>query len=903
MLAVFVAAGAFAGEGLPSMRVSHPAIADKETDDYSTTPRPRQDPEVQTALAEQVLAIDLDTLLGTIERDNGVDLAFSCDRCGSGFQFDFATPDSLTCTGCGAIVNERSHPPTNAIEDRGPKGDRVVLGYHNRGSQKILVGPSLRNARHQKIAEAARALARRYHDTRDERFAAYAVAILDKFAQVYPHWPVIEIRSFPAPARYFIEPERPYDHWVHFRWRHSYNYDVPYDLVFAYDLVYNSDEWKNRPGARERVETDLLRACHHFAWTALEDQGLQVSNLTGTLLGATIALGRTLGDPEMVYRAVHTHEQMMRASYHFDGVAIEGSRNYQSARTGRAASVESMLAGFEPPAGFEGDTHGAVLNGGSLSERIPVFERAGKILTAWRLPNGNPLCINDTDFPTSRREIDPETTAANIEWNAYGLFAIGRGRGSGLTQAYLRFSPYTRGSHHHGDQLSLILFGAGEELLSDIGYIHYRKNRFVANAAMAHNNVVVEYATPPEIPGEEAPDTSVIGTIERPKALMQLNRPSQDARSSLIAYDPGLESDKLVQVVAASVPGSPHENLQLRTRELLLIALDEDHSFLVDILRVQGGSRHNFILHPSSDEDVITESVSLELGAERPGTLAGENLEYGQSPPSSARGETHISGSQVVHKLRTAAADKDWTLTWLGKESEARLRVFMAGMKRAELWLGQSPTLRRADNNDLHADDFQNPHAFVRRPETGSGSTYVALYEPVANGDQSRIGQVKFDVGDDAGALAPVSASCVGAPGAQAIQPVYSVRAAEKGEPLWSYRQGTERGRYDLKRVLRTEDGDEVNGFVVAGRVPEESIQPGRWIRLLYGGGRTLGYCVERVTQQGGDTLIAIAGEPGFHYQGGQMEMLYFPFYVTPGECEIEVAPAAWDSRPDPLTR
>ena len=157
------------------------------------------------------------------------------------------------------MVDEAGYPPTAAIEGTGPLGDAVVLAYSGIGNDRRFVGPLIRSRRHATLAEAARALGERYLETGDEGCATRAIDILVGLAAVFPRWPVMEVQSFPRPARFFINPPRPYNHWVHYKWRHTHNYDVPEDLTFAYDFVYNSPTWERYPDGRARVEADLLR--------------------------------------------------------------------------------------------------------------------------------------------------------------------------------------------------------------------------------------------------------------------------------------------------------------------------------------------------------------------------------------------------------------------------------------------------------------------------------------------------------------------------------------------------------------------------------------------------------------------------------------------------------------------
>ncbi len=151
-------------------------------------------------------------------------------------------------------------------------------------------------------------------------------------------------------------------------------------------------------------------------------------------------------------------------------------------------------------------------------------------------------------------------------------------------QAHLHFCPRDRGPHYHRDRLSIILWGADEELLPDIGYQHVGKPaRYFANRETAHNMVHVLFDDPPQPPQIEELTDLPTDPVLRFKAVAENERPLIDARSRLLAYDPGTVSGGRVQLVSASSPGPAWMNIARRERTLLMVQINDRRSYLVDV--------------------------------------------------------------------------------------------------------------------------------------------------------------------------------------------------------------------------------------------------------------------------------------------------------------------------------
>ncbi|MBT7299851.1 MAG: hypothetical protein HN849_10075, partial [Victivallales bacterium] len=506
-----------------------------------------------------------------------------------------------------------------------------------------------------------------------------------------------------------------------------------------------------------------------------------------------------------------------------------------------------------------------------------------------------------------------------IELNAFGHFAIGRGHGPDALQAHLHFCPDARAlGHAHDDRLSLILWTGGEEMLSDMGYVHSGKtHQYFAHSAISHNTVTAFFDNPPTAPTVPDDGRTPADPVKASVTKWSRLRALADARSSLLAYAPGVVSNKAVQLVEASSPGPEWRQISRRTRALLMIAAGEERSYLVDFFHITGGEMHQFVLRPSLDEDVSV-AASLRLDA-RKGTLAGENVPYGQGV-SKWRGPWE----PLIHDLKSATTDGPFRLAFRGVDSAHELRCFFRGQPGSELIVGQSPSMRRAHNDNRRADTYQGPHVLVRRRgEVGLSSLFGVVHDGWRRGAAPVVDTVTWlrVSGTDADAAVAVSikigeredivyASTDRQPHTVAgirFAGRFAVLSRSKGRPAWAWAHdggqltvpGAELAcaptvRLPLAAVLRQQANDPVDGFEVQGQIRNPSVLTGQWIRVILGNGQAYGYRIESVEYDGAKTRITINGDPGFELMDDGSRLLYHPFYETTGPCQVEIARSAF---------
>ncbi len=163
-------------------------------------------------------------------------------------------------------------------------------------------------------------------------------------------------------------------------------------------------------------------------------------------------------------------------------------------------------------------------------------------------------------------------------------------------------------SHAHLDSLNIGMTAFGLNILPDLGYPEQTGNdpnriQWVRNT-LSHNTVVVN--------GEKQEENSEI-------------------RGKVKHYD---DADK-VQVIDVDT-SYVYDEAEAYRRSVVMINVDDENSYYVDLFRVLGGNSHIYSFHAQSNEISETEGIETVKQADEAGnyvgTYAGKDTKYGQDP-------------------------------------------------------------------------------------------------------------------------------------------------------------------------------------------------------------------------------------------------------------------------------
>lgn len=215
-----------------------------------------------------------------------------------------------------------------------------------------------------------------------------------------------------------------------------------------------------------------------------------------------------------------------------------------------------------------------------------------------------------TDYFDEQRAAEVAAATPRIELQTrdlggYGLAILETGKGEDRRALSLYYGDAS-GGHGHYDRLNVEMFAYGQVVLSEDGYPtpFTRPDFHQWRRADTHKHYCVMV--------DELP---------------QLNLYRGDLHS--------LVSLPELQMVDASAEGAYEGIASLYRRTSSLIDISPERSYLLDIFRVRGGGQHDWCFHgPGFPQFQFTGGDPGPVQAK--GTLAGEDVEYGQKPPARA---------------------------------------------------------------------------------------------------------------------------------------------------------------------------------------------------------------------------------------------------------------------------
>ena len=609
-----------------------------------------------------------------------------------------------------------------------------------------------------------------------------------------------------------------------------------------------------------------------------------LGNMDPTLLRGLIVAGRVLEEPEYIHDAVRRIDLLVRRQFFADGVWREGALSYHNQTVNGLGQLIDVLAGYDDPEGYVHPGDGEHFEDLNLAERFPILAKARQIPDLLRYPNGRAVAFHDT-WARERREPTDSSTAMLLP--SLGHARLGRGRGPDQIQAHLHFSGGY--GHQHADLLSMTLFARGQERLSDLGYTHTRYRCWTLST-LSHNTVTVN--------GQD----QYAGSEKQP------------SDGNLLLFVPG---DEVFQAVEASGERGYPGVTGVYRRLLLLIGTSARDAYVVDVFRVQGGQRHEYVLVGDADHDgALTHGLASEPHGEMllpVGTRV--KLPTGESVPGDAEG--HNLGYAFLRQVQQVRPDGDWTLAFQSEaEPGGQVRVFGALSPGDALYTAVAPSIRRAGKDDGALDGHLMPALVHRREGNDLTSTFASVLEPggespalqsverlpLASGEgvAFRIAGEDFvDYVDCAiDEEAALQAGDLVLPGRLGFvrerhgeverMTLVGGECLQKGETRLEG-EGTIGGR--IERVLRREAGDPVDGFVVDPSLPAGEHLSGSYAVVRDGAGFTHGVEIVRVEASGSQTILVLADDPGFDMdEDGASRLCFFPGRSWRGENRFEIA-------------
>jgi len=858
---------------LTSAEIKHPAM-----------PAPEASAAPLKARIDPLLERGMEFVLDLVPDRNGIRFC-DCPNCDQGVQAGqlvwngIEDPDGVHCKFCGHEYPSEKYPMDKVLEFKNRRGEEVEWRYwEGPDGDPHYFTARARFDRKSYVGSLVQQMADCYLATGEDKYADAGAELLYHISQRYAGWCFVKDRAVgkdgPMP-----DAEPPYQYWggIWSRWFYG---DAPPHVAYAYDRLYESGAFerlseKKGVDVKEVIEEDMLHASIEFLRTYKE----YYSNMSPGLYRSLIVYGRILNEPDYVHDGINRALGLLRNQFFFDGVWKEGSICYHYMTTGGLGSVFRVAKGYSDPPGYTWPEDGTRFDDLDMEGDLPFVNKAINSVRALVFPNRRIVPTHDAWAKSSRQPTDK-----NVPVLLAGVrhARLARKELPSAMQAHLHFSGGH--GHQHADNLNIILWAKGRELLCDVGYTHSAWRAWTTRTP-AHNTVTIN---------EQDQNTGGVG-------------------GNLTLYSP--LSDDLQVVEAQALVAYPDLATEYR-RRLVIVGVSDADAYVLDIFRVAGGKQHDWVLHGSANYD---QTAALSLPAEPvEGTLLGPDAEFRLPKSESDRGEFPEGRSPAyafIRDLQKAESSDDWSVTFdFTQDSDTHLHTAVLGQPDTTVYQVMSPSIRRADENDAELDKYWMPGVVVRRTTTDAAltSVYVAVHEPYmeqrfVHSVESLLAPSPDDVhspialaitheaGTDYILSSPIEGgqqvslnvngktlACNGRLGLIRVRDGAPVAAYLTDGTLLQYGDFViESDREAIAGVITGVERDDATNkyaFVVDQELLPEDALAGCFVIVTHGDGTTHGYEIAGSERRADANLLHLTDDPGFKInEDGTTQFVYYP--------------------------
>lgn len=854
-----------------SSRVSHPVYAPGSPAVSWKTPA-----QYREQLAP-IMAMSEEQAIALAPAVNG--LLFSpCPNCRKGSHEGdltwngIADPHRVRCKSCGMVFPNDRYPLNGSAEVRDRAGKAHVWRWHELpdGNRSYFLARARFDAKDY-LGKAVFDLAAAYRLTGEAAYARRAALLLDRLARLYPTWNVMH--DYPkAGGKYPVENAKPPFTTWNGVWARWWYYEIPTQLIHAYDLLYDSGAFEQL--AQERgvsveeiriaIEEGFFRNAINFVRTYKEIY----TNASPPIYMGLIAAGRVLGDPALVRDGVTRAATLFRTQFYADGLWNEGAISYHWMTVNFMQRVLAYARGHTDPANYAPPAGESRFVDLDMAKQFPVIARSQVAPMQLVWPNGRAVAVHDSwpkETYATRHALGP------MLLSHYGHARLAARQTDGELQAHLHFSGAS--GHSHADNLSLLLYSHAEELLPDLGYT-WTSWRFWTAGTPSHNTVSIDHQ-------EIKPDRRT-GVV------------------TLLSLCPGD-----VQVIEASQPWS-FDNAREYRRRLMLVPVDADRSYVVDVFNVEGGSAHDYFLHGHAERpQEAAASVTLRSEAD---TLLGPGVTFRLPHNHADRGETANGwsvGYAMIRDIRAGDGSAPFHVDWrFADQSAPSLRTHVLGGPQQRVALGRSPQVRPAGEqfkeSEEKLNDFWRPTLVLRRAGAAPlASRFIVIHEPVSDRpfiveiklirEEPLVLQVTHRAGTDwilADSDGDDVTVSLGEVSVTARAALVRQRAARPSQ-AWVV-TSPERLRGAVIRTVRDDDAGRYGVDVVFDRAVSDDLT-GQAARVIVGDGTGQAFVVHAAERTKAGMLLWLSNDPGFDCSDAGVSYSFYPVRQVAGRPRVEI--------------
>lgn len=635
-----------------------------------------------------ILELSDDELLNLIPRTSGLYFV-NCANCHVGaqerspFVWDIKNPDKLVCEACGEEYPSTSYPENGFIKVYDNKGEPIFYKYYeDKNGHRHYFEAYRWDLQRIYMTEAALKLAELYDLTGDEGFARKSALILYGFAQVFPGWALHFDLPY-IPKEFWSYNKGPSDVSGRLSWRVGkwtwWDYlGIDLKLIKAYDLIKSSMAFhvlsrEMNLDVGKLIREDLFEEMVNHTMRNKES----FTNMSPIFWTSVLRVAKAIQKPGYVEEVERRFKSFINTKFQYDGFWMENTPSYHLQTTDAlrnfAVELKDIFLTLNMIPSSKDDIHS-----------LELLDFADESIKKLRLPNGRFAPVNDTWHHTKGESIN---TSSPQLLPSMGYAILGSGTDASQIQAHLSF---TWGwSHSHRDQLNLLLFAFGKEMLSDIGYTH-TKDRVWTFSTAAHNTVVIDGK-------EQSIDPKCKGI-------------------SLKAF--GGNHDDFQVVSACSKSAYP--NSSEYRRHLILVGTETGEPYILDIFNVAGGKVEDYIFHGDADFDsYIVHDLGAPIWTRK--NLLPSNYQFVRPTGEHDLGLLDKGLCYgFIEDVKAFKVPGTFHVDFRYEKNVApSLRVHFPSPNSDGVIIGKDFSIRRAKENDMYLDNYYRPVVLLRKEKRG----------------------------------------------------------------------------------------------------------------------------------------------------------------------------------------
>ena len=711
------------------------------------------------------------------------------------------------------------------------------------------------NLWHPLMKSAAFYYAELYEATGDEQYAKRACLILERFGEVIDKW---KIRYWKGAkhGEYTLNrtPDADKAHYGSWGWwGNVHDLKNSTDLLHAYALIKSSKTFSALPQAEKKlIVNDLLHTIvkkHlYYPFTPMHNQNMN------RIIGM-IDFGKYLDTPAYTKQAMTWFQDVINLAYRRDGFWGEGSISYGFVIT------RDLLKAYAQLQKTKNMSRDELSRNKNISYNMEMIKEA---LNKLALPDGRSIALEDSTWDKRMQFFgNPPVKAVPFLMGASGIGMMGFGNDNKQVRLYLHWDDSA--GHDHPDMLNITLWACNQEISSETAYRGLHEwNRSTA----AHNTVLINEKNQPCLKSyrtrKEANEKLYLHPQYTYRSLWRGYRSRYDDGGILQLWDT-TETDVQVAEVEGSPAFAVKDGISKYNRTLVLIKTDEKSFCILDIFRVEGGTKHDWMLHGDLSKNY---SVKVFDGD-------GKVLEM-------------KNDSGTIGKYLKKKSIADWTgnaVLEFDMKNNNFLRTTICGASGTKIVLAEGPAIRlnkepacwgRPGYSSIKdRSKFTSDFVAIRRK--GPKNVFVAVHE--AYSSASAVKKVELSRNADGKTLDIKIITSTQNYHLRSEEGIISV-SCKSGTRVFGDKKLTGK----VLAVSSINSGDKENSFTVSGDL-RGKVGKGELILIIDGDGRRHAYTIKNIVPAGDNkSRVLTVGETGMQINNDLMVMTYFPSWDIQGE-------------------